>query len=83
MVRVGQIRPIDVGLPYEELLLDIRELVPLFQQVLRPWRQLGVLGDHAELFLVGENLLAHGVPALVEQMHITDLLVPFRRRMVR
>ena len=44
---------------------------------------LRVLRDHAELLLVGEDLLAQRVPALVEQVHVADLLDPFRRRVVR
>ena len=44
---------------------------------------LRVLGDHAEVLLVGEDLLTQRVPALVEQVHVADLLDPFRCRMVR
>ena len=40
-------------------------------------------GDHAELLLVGEDLLAQLVPALVEEVHVADLLDPLRRRVVR
>ena len=83
VVGIGEIRAIDVGLLDEELLLDRRELGPLLQHVLRPGRQLGILRDHAEPLLVGEDLVAHGVPALIEQMHGTDLIDPLLRRMVR
>ena len=41
--------------------------VPVLQQIVRPGRQLGILRDDAELLLVGEDLVAQGVPALVEQ----------------
>ena len=60
-----------------------RQRVPVLQQIVRPRRQLGVLRDHAELLLVGEDLVAQRVPALVEQVHVADLLDPFRRRVVR
>ena len=53
------------------------------QQVVRPRRELGVLRDHAEPLLVGEDGLAQLVPALVEQVHVADLLDPLRRRVVR
>ena len=55
----------------------------MLQQIIRPRRQLGILRDDAEPLLVGEDLLAQRVPALVEQMHVADLLDPFRRRVVR
>ena len=60
-----------------------RELVPLLEQLIGPGRQLGVRRDHAELLLVGEDLLAQLIPALVEQAFAADLLDPFRRRVVR
>ena len=53
------------------------------QQVIRPGRQFRILRDHAELLLVGEDLIAQRIPALVEQVHVADLLDPLRRRMVR
>ena len=83
VVGIGQVGGVDVGLADEELLLFGRERVPLLQQLIRPGRQLGVLRDHAELLLVGEDLIAQSVPALVEQMHVADLLDPLRRRVVR
>ena len=83
VVGVGHVRGEDVDLPEEHLLLVGRERVPLLQQVVRPGRQLGVRRDHAELLLVGEDLLAQLVPALVEQVHVADLLDPLRRRMMR
>ena len=58
------------------------ERIPL-RQFLRPRRQLGVLGHDAEPLLVGEDRLAQLVPAVVEEMHVADLLDPFRRRMMR
>ena len=58
-------------------------LIPRLQQLVRPRRQLRVLRNHAEPLLVGEDLVAQRIPALVEQMHVADLLDPFRCRMVR
>ena len=83
VVGVGDVRGEDVDLAGEHLLLVGRELIPLLQQVLRPRRELGVLRDDAELLLVLEDPLAELVPALVEQVHIADLLDPLRRRVMR
>ena len=66
VVGVHEIRGVNIGLADEQLLLVGRQRVPFLQQIIRPGRQLGVLGDHAEFLLVGENLLAQRVPALVE-----------------
>ena len=82
VVGVGQVGGIHVDLADEQLLLVGRERVPRLQLV-GPWRELGVRRDHAELLLVGEDLLAQLVPALVEQVHVADLLDPLRRRVVR
>jgi hypothetical protein len=83
MIRVGHVGREYVHLAEEHLLLVRSELVPLLQQVLGPGGEPGVLRDHTELFLVGEDLFAQGVPALVEEMHVADLLYPFRRCVVR
>ena len=40
-------------------------------------------GHDAQPLLVGEDGLAQFVPAAVEQVHVADLLDPFRRRMMR
>ena len=40
-------------------------------------------GNDAEPLLVGEDRVAEFVPAVVEQMHVADLLDPLRRRMMR
>ena len=40
-------------------------------------------GHDAEALLIGEDRLAELVPAIVEQVHVADLLDPFRRRMMR
>ncbi len=80
VVGVGEIGGIDLDLADEHLLLVGGELVPILQQVVRPGRHLCVLRNHAEPLLVGEDRLAQFVPALVEQVHVADLLDPFRRR---
>ena len=82
VVGVGEIRAIHVRLLDEELLFHVRELIPRLDAV-RPGRQLGIRRDHAEALLIGEDLLADRVVALVEQVHVADLLDPLRRRMVR
>ena len=45
------------------------QVIPVLEQIARPGFQLGVLRDHAEFLLVGENLLAQFVVALVKQVH--------------
>ena len=45
--------------------------------------QFGVRRHDAQPLLVGEDGLAQLVPALVEEMHVADLLDPLRRRMMR
>ena len=82
VVGVGEVGPEDIGLLDEELLLHEPERIPL-RQFLRPGGQLGVRGHDAQPLLVGEDGLAHLVPAAVEEMHVADLLDPLRRRMVR
>ena len=82
MVGVGEIGSIDIRLLDEELFLFKTERIP-FRQFFRPRRQLGVLGHDAQPLLVGEDRLAHLVPALVEEVHVADLLDPLRRRMMR
>ena len=82
IVGVGEVGPIDVRLLDEELLLVPTEGIP-FRQSLRPRRQLGVLGHDAQPLLVGEDGLAQLVPAVVEEMHVADLLDPLGRGMMR
>ena len=90
VVGIGRIRGKDIRLADEELLFLGTERVPLrelraavFGLSVRPRRQLRVRRDHAEPLLIGEDLLAQCVPALVEQVHVADLLDPLRRRLVR
>ncbi len=82
IVGVGKVGTIDVRLLDEELFLQRTERIPL-RQFLRPRRQFRVLGHDAQSLLVGEDGLANLVPALVEEMHVADLLDPLRRRMMR
>src|SRR4029453_1347619 len=51
--------------------------------MLGPGRELGVLRDHAEFLLVGDNLVTQRVPALVEQVQVGSFLDPFGCRMMR
>ena len=81
VVGVREVRPVDIGLFDEELLLLPAEGIPL-RQFLRPGRQLGVGRHDPQPFLVGEDGLAEFVPTLIEEMQVADLLDPFRRRMM-
>ena len=83
MVGVGQVGGVDVRLADEQFLLVGVQRVPFLEKVLGPRRQLGVVRNDAELFLVGEDLLAERVPALVEQVQVADFLDPLRRGVVR
>ena len=83
VVGVGHVGGEHIDLADEQLLLVRRELVPLLEHVLGPGRQLGILRDHTELLLVREDGFPQLVPALVEQVHVADLLDPLRRRVVR
>ena len=80
VVGIGDVGGEDFRLVGEHLLLIGLERIP-FRQAVRPGSELGVRGDHAELLLVGENLLAQLVPAHVElALHLCN---PLRRRMMR
>ena len=90
MVGICRVGGKDIRLTDEKLLFVGTECVPLreldasvFGLPVGPGRQLGVRWDHAELFLVGKDLLTQLVPALVEQVHVADLLDPFRRWLMR
>ena len=71
---------VDLHLPRVQLLLAVGERVPGRERV-RSRRQHGVGGDHAELLLPLERLLAEHVPALVELAAV--LLAPLDRDLVR
>jgi hypothetical protein len=83
VVAVSCVGSKDFGLADVELLLVGRQLVPFLQDVLGPWRQLGVFRDHAEPLLVLEDPIAHLVPAFVEQFQLADLVYPLLGRVVR
>ncbi len=83
MVAVGHVGGKNLGLADIELLLVRRQLVPLLQDILWPWRQLCIFWNCAEPLLVFEDLIAHLVPAFVEQVHLADLVHPLLRRVMR
>ena len=83
VVVVGLISGKDIGLPDEQLLLLRRELIPLLENLLRPRRELGSCRNHPEPLLVLKNLLPQLVPAVVEEVHVADLLHPFLGRVMR
>ncbi len=83
VVVVGRIGGEDFHLLDEELLLLGRAVIPVLEDIRRPGLQLGVLRDHAEPLLVLEDPLAQLVPAVVEEVHVADLLHPFLGRMMR
>ena len=74
VVDIGHIGGPDVDLAEIELLLVGGQRLPLRQEV-RPGRQLGVRRHDAELLLVREDALGDGVPAVVEEMHVADLVL--------
>src|SRR5208282_5747749 len=73
VVRVSQVGSKDIGLFDKQLLLFPAEGIPL-RQILRPLREFRVLWHDPQSFLIGKDGFAYFVPALVEQMHIADLL---------
>ena len=79
-VGVRGVAGVDLHLTGVELLLVGGERVP-GGELGGPRRELGVGGDHAELLLAGERLLAVGVPAAVELALV--LVAPLDRHLVR
>ena len=71
---------VDLHLPRVELLRRVVERVPRLEEV-RPGREHRILGDHAELLLPLEDLLAKLVPPLVELPLV--LVGPLLRHVVR
>ena len=65
VVGVGCVAGEHLGLPGEQLLLVGRQCIPL-RQVIRPVSQLCTRGNDPQSLLVGEDLLAQGIPAHVE-----------------
>ena len=80
MVGIGGIGGEDLRLSREELLLVGRERLP-FRQLCGPRGELRICGNDAQLLLIGEDLLAHVVPAHVELA--LELVDPLLRRLVR
>src|SRR5262245_3032690 len=90
MVGVSRVGRKNVRLSDEKFLFIGTERVPflklraaIFGLSIGPWRKLGICRDYTEPFLIGEDRLAQLFPALIEQMHVADLLDPLRRRLVR
>ena len=80
VVGIGRIAGEHLRLPGEELLLVGRQRFP-FRQVIGPGRELRIRGNDPQPFLVGEDLLAHDIPAHVELA--LELVDPLLRRLVR
>ena len=90
MVGVGRVGCKNVRLANEKLLLVGAERIPflklrsaVFGLAIRPRCELGIRWNYTEPFLVGEDCLAQLFPALIEQVHVADLLDPLWRRLVR
>ena len=58
VVGVGHIACEHLCLPGEQLLLVGRERIPVFQDIAGPGRELRIRGNHSQLLLVGEDLVA-------------------------
>ena len=69
VVRVLLVPRVHLHLPGVELPLLVRQRVP-GRHLVGPGRELGVLGDDAELLLALQRLLAVAVPALVEAARV-------------
>ena len=80
VVGIGRIGGEHLRLPGEEFFLVRRERVP-FRQRVRPGRKLRIRGNDPQPLLVGEDLLAHGIPAHVELA--LELVDPLLRRLMR
>jgi len=83
VVAVGGVGGEDLDLADEQLLLVGAELVPGLQHFIGPGRQLRILGNQAELLLVGEDRFAQLLVAAVKQLHRADLVHPLLGRVVR
>jgi hypothetical protein len=80
VVGIGRIAGEHFRLPGKELPLVGSERIPFFQ-VVGPGGELRIRGNDPQLLLVGEDLLAHGVPAHVELA--LELVNPFFLWVVR
>src|SRR5207249_10411868 len=83
VVVVGLIGGEDLVLLDKELLFLGRAIVPILDDLRWPRLYLGVRRDHPKTLLVLKNLLTKLVPALVEQVHVVNLVHPFLGRMMR
>ncbi len=81
MVGIGEISRINLHLARIQFLFVRRQGVPLFQEIVRPRSEFCILRDDAQPLLVGEDLIARGIPAHVE--FALELRNPFGRRVVR
>ncbi len=80
VVGIGRVARVHLGLPGKQLLLVGRKRLPL-RQAIRPVGQLGVVGDHSQALLVGEDPVAQDIPAHIE--FALELFHPLRLRLVR
>ena len=84
MVGVGLVGCVNIGLPDEELFLQLPKRVPTWQLratedflTVRPRSQLRVLRHDTQLFLIGKNRIAKFFPSVLEEVHRADLVDPF------
>src|SRR5271168_1074865 len=82
VVAVGGVGREYVYLANDDLLLHFGQRVPV-GQIAGPGRELRVGWNHAEALLVGEDLLAELLPALVEQVHLANPVDPLLGWLVR
>lgn len=73
----------DFDLLDEELLLISAELIPWLKVFYRPRLHLRVRWDDAKLLLIREDAVAQLLVAVVEEVHVVDLVHPFLGRVMR
>ena len=81
MVGIGRVGGEHLRLPGKSFFSSAESVIPLFQDVIRPRRELRIRGNDSQPFLVGEDLIAQVVPAHVELAF--ELVDPLLRRLVR
>ncbi len=82
MVRVSLVGGKNFNLFDKELFFLGRAVVPLFDNLLRPWLELRIRRNHTKLLLVLEDGFTQLFPAVVEEVHIVDFLHPRFGRMM-
>ena len=82
VVDIGCVGREHIDLANHDLLLHLGKRIPL-RQIVRPRRELRICGNHAEPLLVCKDFFAQLLPALIEQVHLADLIDPFLGRLVR